>query len=312
MLRRIVSSCSLILLLCAFALGTDYGALEKAFDASQTGDQRQHALDHFINENPNLGDTDGSLKKAIDDYDSEDATNEETKKLEDMIAARARLQGSPPPPANVTEQAKQIKSSTLYHGDKGNLKQSNWMQKAMQHLADLFHPPREPQLPGGALPIAGGMGFIGYLIIGVLVATLLAFLIYAVSQFTYRRSLERKAKALLEDDEPERTADEWLELADGLTRQGRYREAVRCLYLACLLRFDEARISRFERSETNWEHLGRFNASPRRPNNFDFTTQTRAFDLIWYGKQVRGIEDVERFRAWYNEVVAAIREPVTP
>lgn len=311
MLKRIVSSCSLLLALCVPAFSTDYASLQKAFDSAQSQDQRVHALDHFLNQNPKLSEADSDLKQAIDNYEGQTYSAAGTKKLEDMIAARARLQGAASPPPQVVVAAKKIKSSALYRGDKGPQKSSNWIQKALQHLGDLFHRQDSDESSGFAPSVgARGLGFIGYLIIGLLLATVLAFLIYALMQFNYRKNLERRAKALLEEDEPERSADEWLELADGLTRQGRYREAVRCLYLACLLRFDEANICRFERSETNWEHLARFRASPRRPEALDFTAPTRSFDLIWYGKQVQGIQDVEQFRAWYNEVVAAIKKPV--
>jgi hypothetical protein len=135
----------------------------------------------------------------------------------------------------------------------------------------------------------------------------IAFLVFALKRFVWSKRLERKAKALLDEDEPERTLDEWLELADRLERQGKYREAVRCLYLACLLKIDEARIARFERSQTNWEHLARIEASPARPSDLEFREPTRAFDNIWYGMRVNGSEDVMRFRAWYRQVTESVR-----
>jgi hypothetical protein len=131
--------------------------------------------------------------------------------------------------------------------------------------------------------------------------------VYAINRFSWSKRLERRAKALLDEDEPERSLDEWLEMADKLEREGKYREAVRSLYLACLLKIDEARIARFERSQTNWEHLARIEASPRRPAELEFREATMAFDHIWYGMRVDGSTDVMRFRNWYRQVTEAVK-----
>ncbi len=112
---------------------------------------------------------------------------------------------------------------------------------------------------------------------------------------------------MLDEDEPERTLDEYLELADKLVSEQRFREAVRCLYLACLLRLDEERVIRFHRGQTNWEHLARFESSPKRPPGLDLRSPTQAFDLIWYGMRPTGLEDVEKFRQWYQQVVTSTR-----
>ncbi|HWA84414.1 MAG TPA: DUF4129 domain-containing protein, partial [Fimbriimonadaceae bacterium] len=109
------------------------------------------------------------------------------------------------------------------------------------------------------------------------------------------------------DDEPERTLDEWLELSSSYERDGKYREAVRALYLACLLKFDERNVARFLRSQTNWEHLARIETSPKKPAGLDFRTPTQAFDRIWYGYKVRGPIDVAEFRAWYGDVTRALQ-----
>jgi hypothetical protein len=160
----------------------------------------------------------------------------------------------------------------------------------------------------GWLSGIGGLGgLFKFLLIGLLVAAVIFFLVLAFRHFSWKKTLKRKSSALLEEDEPERSADEWLRLAEGLSLQGRYREAVRCLYLACLLRIDEAKVARFIRSETNWEHLARIQASAKRPPSLDILAPTRAFDQIWYGHRVRGEADVDQFKIWYEEVVASLR-----
>lgn len=306
MRRRIVSTFSLLALLWCAAQAANYSALEKQFLAAKDQDARVQALTDFQVKNSDLQTSDPFLSSEIDSYlHNEKPTAKDTEKLGDEISERARLEGAAPPPAGAAASAKSIVSSPVYRKNLDSASDSNWIAAALDHLKNLFSKPPDERLPSGNL--AGASGFAMYMIVGILVCAILAFLVYVISQFRARKGLSRKASALLEEDEPERTADEWLELADGLTRQGRYREAVRCLYLACLLRFDESGISRFERGETNWEHLARFRLSPKKPAGLEFLEQTRAFDLVWYGKQVKGIEDVERFRAWYTEVMEAIR-----
>jgi hypothetical protein len=75
-----------------------------------------------------------------------------------------------------------------------------------------------------------------------------------------------------------------------------------------LLRFDEAGIARFIRSETNWEHFVRIDRSPQRLEHFDFRTLCRRFDLIWYGKQTKGAPDVADFRAAYENLLLQLSE----
>jgi hypothetical protein len=204
------------------------------------------------------------------------------------------------------EKAKAIKRSPVYN-DAGPKQTANWLTRAAERLTNL-RPSCDCNTATAdrVAPGAAGQWFM-YTIIVVLGGVLIAFVAFAISRASWSKKLKRKAKALLDEDEPERTLDEWLEQADTLEREGKYREAVRCLYLACLLKIDEARIARFERSQTNWEHLERIDASPRRPADLHFREPTQAFDVIWYGMRVNGSEDVLRFRYWYQEITKVVR-----
>lgn len=206
--------------------------------------------------------------------------------------------------------ASEIKKSPLYR-DPGLKESSNWIERSMRALGEfisaLFRSRPESQMPEvrgprGAFDLRWVVG----LIYGLIAAVLLFFLYLAFRKFQWRATLKRKASAILEDDEPERTLDEWLSMADKLIGEGKYREAVRCLYLACLLRFDEAGVARFIRSQTNWEHLARIASSPALPPNLDFRPPTREFDRIWYGYRVNGIDDVAMFRDWYLNLTEAL------
>lgn len=192
-----------------------------------------------------------------------------------------------------------IKRSAPYI-DREARTEGNWVQKGLERIGDLFRRPKTDIKPPD-------LGFIGNLI-NVIAWTVIAIaglvILYLIVRYVnWRVKLTRKTTAVLEEDEPERSLDEWLALADRLESEGNYREAVRALYLACLLKFDEARIARFDRHETNWEHLARIEASHRLPPGMDFRPATQLFDQVWYGFNVRGKPDVDDFRRWYAEVV---------
>jgi hypothetical protein len=212
------------------------------------------------------------------------------------------------PPAKTEDPAgavRRIKSQPGY-GDPGVQSQSNWLGRALERLRNIRWPQLQP--PRGAIA-PGGFGSALIPIVWTLLgAGVLVFLYYALRHVRARLQGRRRAKAVLEEDEPERTLDEWLAQADELAAQGRHREAVRALYLACLLRFDEHRVARFIRGETNWEHLRRIEGSGKLPDAIDFRTPTQAFDRIWYGRKVRGMEDVTQFRDWYSAITVRLAE----
>lgn len=188
--------------------------------------------------------------------------------------------------------------------DPGVTHSSNWLGRVLERLKN-FRLPQDDSPPD--LSGLEALGPALLLFVKLLLALLLVgFLVFAFRHFRWRSNLRRRAAALLEEEEPERTPDGWLERSALLADEGRFREAVRCLYLACLLRFDEHGVARFERHETNWEHLKRIAASPKLPAELDFRPATAAFDRIWYGQRVKGREDYDAFRAWYSHIVAAL------
>lgn len=214
--------------------------------------------------------------------------------------------------AKDAERAKAIKESSPLYRDSGARSGSNWIARALESLQRFLNRPsdrRPPRITPPALnAFAQGLIYLVWVVLGGL---LVAFLYFAFRHFSWRAQLRRRARAVLADDEPDYSLDEWLQQADLLEAQGKYREAVRALFLACLLRFDEARIARFVRGETNWEHFRRIEQSPARPPDLDFREPTRAFDRIWYGMDVRGAEDVANFRRWYVAVTEATRRRST-
>ncbi len=207
-------------------------------------------------------------------------------------------------PAEVKRQITEIKSSGVYF-DTTRDASASWLQNSSRNFWEMMKKlfDREvPNLPQINMPRAGvSPSLIASILYGILGVVLVFVIYHLVRTVRIKRGLKRRASALLEEDEPERSLDEWLALSEQLAAEGDYRRAVRCLYLACLLKFDEHRVARFDRSQTNWEHLARIQTSPTRPSDLDFKPATQAFDRIWYGYRDEGQRDVERFRAWYLE-----------
>lgn len=203
-------------------------------------------------------------------------------------------------------QAIEIKQSPFYR-DAGEKQTRNWLARGFQRIGKWLSDFLERIFGGdrnlNLNPSGPNLGFLSaltpviWVLFGLAIATFLFFIIR-------RFSIQRRSKigGLMEDDEPERTADEWVTRAQELAAAGRHREAVRCLYLACLVRFDDGNVARFIRSETNWEHLARIHASSKLPAGLDFRTPTQRFDLIWYGHQPTGQGDVDWFLTFYAEL----------
>ena len=117
--------------------------------------------------------------------------------------------------------------------------------------------------------------------------------VFLLARYARLPGFRRKA-VLVEEEEAPRSADAWLDEANALIAQGRFREAVRGLYVAGLMRFDEAGVARFDRHQTNWEHLRRIEASPKRPPGTDVRAATGRFDRVWYGHLDATAEDARR------------------
>lgn len=290
---KLVSSCSLLLLI-ALALPSTYREFAKELESASTSQEVLDVSERFSD----LLDQDTQLANAIDEIDSGRTVGD----IKQMVALR--VASETPASNSASGHAKEIKSNPLFR-DPGVQEQSNWLDGAVRRLMNLIPKdnkppdfnPRNAAVPNWVVPAM-------WVILG---AAVLIFGYFVLRHFTWKGALKRKAKAVLEEDEPERTLDEWLAMADQHLSEGRYREAVRAMYLSCLLKFDEAGIARFIRGETNWEHLHRISASPKKPASIDFRPPTQAFDRIWYGYHVRGAEDVEQFRAWYQQITEALR-----
>ena len=226
-----------------------------------------------------------------DDPNAQTALQSGPEAVRAYIRLRAGLEGvhsaSPPPIASAT-------------GDERIA--SSWLARALSRL----HMP-DVDLPRSSLSPALGVGnwitpliWIALAVVGILAVFMLAR--------TVRFSRKQGRKSAIAPDEPLRSADAWLEEANALIAQGRYREAVRGLYVAGLMRLDESGVARFDRHETNWEHLRRIESSPRRPAGVEARAATGLFDRCWYGHLLSTESHATTMRDWYDSLVTALAE----
>lgn len=235
------------------------------------------------------------------------ANGESEQLLRNLLLRRAQLERRTPEGTSANAKAKEILQNPVFQ-DSENREGSNWMKRALERLGDLLKPkerelqesPNINMTPPGAINLGGIFPFI----LGVLILGLLVAIVFAFRNVSFKKS-EKAKKArggMLEEDEPIRSHDEWLTLADQLESQGKYREAIRCLYLAILMRLDESRVVRFERTETNWEHLTRIEPSMA-PKEINYRSLTQKFDLVWYGNRPCNSDDTKSFRSEYLSLV---------
>lgn len=287
-------------MLAVAALAGQYGELQSKIDASKTDIDVIRAVKY----DPATA-ADPEVQSILNGGSSE---KDRAGRLESLVRLRSLIEGSAvTAPTTIDADVKQIKSSPIYR-DPGVSETSTWLSRALDRLKNLR--PKTPDTPNLNLPFFGiGAWFLN--LMWVVIAGVICFLIYlGVKHISWQKKIQRKASALMEEDEPERTLDEWLAQADALIAEGKFREAVRALYLACLLRFDQERVARFRRGETNWEHLARIEASPLLPQDLDFRTPTQLFDRVWYGHIVRGRDDVDQFRTWYVQITDQLTRKV--
>lgn len=297
---------SFSLLVGGLALAVDYAKVSRELRAAPSDEAKTEILTRLSKE----PDIDPELQEDLDGLARRSSYAISMAQAEKMIELRAFAQSTKPAPAadkNPAEEARSIKSSPLFR-DVGQKKQGNWFSKGFERLGDwlsrVFSRNRRQEGPGGIdIPnLSPLMTFFVYFVWALLAAALAFLLYFAIRHFSWKSKLERRAKAVLEEDEPELSRDEYLAEAQALVEAGKYREAVRYLYLACLLALDEMGVARFVRGETNWEHLRRIEASPLKPTDLDLRSPTRRFDEVWYGMRVRGLADVDELMATYRQL----------
>ena len=253
---------------------------------------------------------------------SSDYPGQEWKDGQQAIAGRARIgalvEGKQAPPQTgdakspsaTQAKAKEILKNPLYR-DAEVVEKKSWLEDALERFFDWlskFFQPKARQ-DRVAMPM---LPFVQVVVWAVIILAVLAFLVFVAKQLLQAKRRDRKKLGgLLDDDEPELAADEWLEKAAKLEAEGRFREAVRCLYLACLMRLDESGRIRFVRHQTNWEHLHRL-LDKSGASGQVMRPATQLFDHVWYGHEPATKENVAAMRGHYASVVEDIKTTRQP
>ena len=140
-----------------------------------------------------------------------------------------------------------------------------------------------------------------------LVIVALAWLLALALRGAWR--LSRRKRPRKQDEEPAPTtlverllaSGEWLQRARAEVSRGDCRSAVRCLFMALLVRLGEQRRIRVAPGQTNWDVIRQWQGNPRQP---DLESATRLYEEKWYGMRSATTEDVERMQHLHDHLVA--------
>ncbi|ADO70910.1 DUF4129 domain-containing protein [Stigmatella aurantiaca] len=193
----------------------------------------------------------------------------------------------------------------------------DWWERFMKwldaFLEELFKRRPKPSrvdtaiVGGGGLTVANGLAV---LLILAVVAVLAAVLLRTLGQQQRKEGAQLEvstldAAALAQDPMSAlaRPPEGWAQLADELAAQGRYREAVRSLYLALLSRLHREGAILYDSTLSNWDYLRQFKG--RREWLPPFRELTRRFDFAWYGNLPVGAEGYRDFRALTQPLLTA-------
>ena len=150
------------------------------------------------------------------------------------------------------------------------------------------------------LAIAGGIGVIALIV--ALGPTLYRF--FAAR----RRNASRNAGA----DAEVATSVEAVARAQQASAIQDYRQAMRMLYLACLLKLDESGALRYDRTQTNWEYVRQVAGQPALASALQPVVEV--FDDTWYGFRFITPQGYAAFESQVRELLdlaAAGHKPAT-
>jgi len=296
-----------VALLTCWTVGWTNSSTQQLLRRVEATDSNETAQ-KVIKDSPLVRPEDQALKENAENMDREEIV----RALRLRVRAEGNLNSALPPEADApsaASRAQELKKKKFIRDPEGG--SSNWLGRVAERIAELFRREQRPR-PRREIPEFGWLSGLFYGLMWTLLGVaVLAFLWIVFTRFRWVFGWKKKIKAsggILEDDEPMRTEDEWVLEAERLYAEGKPREAIRALYLAILVRLDDAGVARLIRTETNWEHEHRVRLSPTRPPSLDIREATRRFDWVWYGYRLRVPEDWEFFNAEYQKVIQLLKE----
>lgn len=174
-----------------------------------------------------------------------------------------------------------------------------WLSDWWERLVGDWEPFGGSAMGQGALTALGWAGVIAALLL--LIVLLSYWLRRLLNSLLAGAERARSADGI---DNLPATATEARQQANELAQAGSYREAVRRLYLAALLRLAERELIRFDPSQTNREVLARVEQTAPARSHLEPVVET--FDRVWYGERE---PDEETFRSYSREIDALLQEP---
>ncbi len=170
---------------------------------------------------------------------------------------------------------------------------------------------RRGGVSGPSLP-AGGFNVLGWTVLAGLAAAVLvlAVLLFVQSRRGPRTEDKPKAKPARQPEAgplplPEnRSAEELWREAEALAGAGRFREAVRFLYLAVLFGLDRKRLLRYEPTRTNGEYVRQVRLAEQAPPDLHapFARLTALFEGKWYGDGACAADEYDACKALAGEI----------
>jgi hypothetical protein len=246
--------------------------------------------------------------------------------LEDLSRRLALLEDTLPPQRGEQEQRSAADVKSLLRGTEGRKVErgrrrshvEEERREVRREEVRREEPPADGAPAGGgggggpavSVPAGGGGGLslLGWLLLGglalaVVVVGLYLYLSAPRSPRTPKPSVVSGKEAPAPDHDARQVLEEspaalWRQ-ADTLADAGRFREAVRVLYLAVLALLHQRRLIRFEATRTNGEYVRQVRLSEQAPPELHepFQRLTDLFETVWYGERSCAAEDYRGFRA---------------
>jgi hypothetical protein len=197
-----------------------------------------------------------------------------------------------PSPDQVRRAAEEVFARPEFDPDAGR---PNWLLRALaeafQWLGTLY----------GSNPVLFWVLLVGCLL---LLALLVGHIVYVVVRSFGRDAEARRRGPASEAEQRRRQSAAYRDEARRRAAGGEYTEAIRCLFLALVYRFDETGRVGFPKSATNREYLQLLGEDL--PVRGQLAVFVDTLDEHWYGQRPADRSQFERCEALYDRLLAAV------
>jgi hypothetical protein len=163
---------------------------------------------------------------------------------------------------------------------------------------------------------AGAASWLAWLVLGVLVAGIVALAVWLVLQVSGQgwgsgRPKSAEGDPIILDVDEHRSAGEWLSEAERHESEGRWREGLLCRYRSLVSELIERKVIPDAVGRTAGEYLG--DVRQRHPADAGtFAAATEQFEDSWYGGAETGPTERDRFVGLAGQVLATLTGPPVP